>query len=424
MYLRRFCLFCCLAGWFLVTLNALNAQGDNWPTWRGPTDNGFAADARYPIEFDKQHHQLWSAAMPAHAGSTPVVWGDRIFVTAVFPGPSDEVPGTNFARCLDMNGKELWTTKLGKERPGKHKKASGSNSSPVTDGKHVFVYFKSGEFACLDFDGQVVWQTNLQERFGEDTLWWDLGTSPVLTRDHVVVAVVQSGPSYLVAFDKATGEIGWKVDRMLDAPEEANQTYSTPVVIDRGAEQILVMLGADHVTAHRASNGQELWRHGGMNPEQNGYFRSIASAVYSDGIVVVPYARGKTLTALDMNGKVVWETDELGSDVPTPAARDGKVYLLTDRGQFICLDIKTGKQVWQTESPKSRQVFSASPIVTSQSAYLAREDGTVYVVDMQGEQHEIKATNELDEFTIATPVLVDGKVLVRTSEALHCFGSN
>ena len=142
------------------------------------------------------------ADLPGKGASTPVVWGNRIVLTCA-------IDGKNGVLCLDLEGQPVWQKTIGAEKAGKHVKATGCNPSATTDGKHVYVYFKSGDLACLDFAGKIVWQHNLQELFGEDTLWWDLGTSPVLTRDNVVVAVMHSGPSYLVAFDKASGKQAW-----------------------------------------------------------------------------------------------------------------------------------------------------------------------------------------------------------------------
>jgi outer membrane protein assembly factor BamB len=400
-----------------------SVRADNWPTWRGPSGNGIADGSDYPIEFGPQKNHHWTHDLNAMGGSTPIVWGDQILMTYVTSFEN----GKNAVRCYDWQGNVQWERVLGDAVSGKHRKASGCNPSPVTDGKHVFAYYKSGELACLDLAGNVVWTRNLQKDFAEDTLWWDLGTSPVLTREHVVVAVVQSGPSYLAAFDKQTGEVAWKVDRMLDAPEEANQTYSTPVVAEHQGKEWLVVVGADHVTAHQAADGKEIWRVGGLNPTKDGYFRSIASAVVTDGVVVAPYSRGKTLTGIDLaTGKQLWHSDELpSSDVPTPAAENGNVYILSDKGgdkrnQLLCLEAKTGKERWQVEVDR-REDFSSSPTIAGDKAYLAREDGTVYVYQI-GEKPELLATNQLEGFTVATPVLVNNKILIRTDSHLYCFG--
>ncbi|MFM8579494.1 MAG: PQQ-binding-like beta-propeller repeat protein, partial [Planctomycetaceae bacterium] len=237
------------------------ATAADWPNWRGPSQNGIAAGSGYVREWSPESMVLWRVALPGLGASTPAVWGDSILLTC-------GIEGKDAALCIGRDGKERWRTLLGDERPGKHKKATGCNSSPVTDGRHVWVYFKSGELACLSVaDGKERWRTNLQERFGEDTLWWDLGTSPVLTDRAVVVAVMQSGPSYLVAFDRLSGEMLWKHDRLLGAPEEAAQSYSTPVVAKGDAtrgepSEVLFVLGADHVPAHDAADGSELWRVG------------------------------------------------------------------------------------------------------------------------------------------------------------------
>jgi outer membrane protein assembly factor BamB len=410
----------CIVASFLLWAVSPALHADNWPNWRGPQANGVAAAGDYPIEWSvgtdgsAGKNVLWSIDMPGQAGSTPIVWEDKFFITC-------NEDGKNLARCYNWQGQLQWQTAVGDERPGKHRKASGCNSSPVTDGKYVYVYFKSGDLACLDMQGQVVWKTNLQKQFAEDTLWWDLGTSPVLTRDHVVVAVIQSGPAYVVAFDRLTGDVAWKVDRMLNAPDEANQSYSTPLVIDHDGKQLLVVLGADHVTGHDAATGQEVWRVSGFNPTENGYNRSIASPVYADGVIVAPYDRGTSLTAISIDGDVLWRGDAISADVPTPAAADGKVYVCNDQGKLVCLDLRTGDELWSVATSKNRNAFSSSPILAGNRLYVVREDAAAFVFDATG-NHDLLATNQLEGFTVATPVLVDGKILIRTAEHLYCIG--
>ena len=232
-----------LASLCLIAALASPVMAGNWPNWRGPDQNGVATGSGFPTEWSETKNVAWKIELPGKGSSTPVVWGEQIFLTS-------GADGQNVLLSLNRQGKEQWRVLVGKERPGKSKKASGSNPSCVTDGEHVFAYFKSGDLACVDFKGQIVWQTNLQDKYGEDTLWWDLGTSPVLTKAHCVVTVMQTGPSYLVAFEKATGKVIWKEDRNLGAPEEAAQSYSTPVVLSEKGKETLVVLGADHVTAH------------------------------------------------------------------------------------------------------------------------------------------------------------------------------
>lgn len=403
---------------------AAPAFADNWANWRGPNFNGVAPGTGYPTEWSEAENVAWKLELPGRGSSTPIVWDDQIFLTC-------GINGKNTLLAYNLLGKEQWRETIGKERPGKHAKASGCNSSCVTDGKSVFTYFKSGDLASVSPKGKLNWSTNLQERFGEDTLWWDLGTSPVLTKDNCVVAVMQTGGSYLVAFNKTTGELAWKVDRNLEAPEEAAQSYSTPLVLNENGQEILVVLGADHVTCHRADNGQELWRVSGLNPGQDKYFRSIASATFSNGIVVAPYARGGSVTAIKLGGTgdvtdshVVWRKKGDGPDVPTPAAAEGKVYVLSDKGVLTCIEVATGNKVWSGQLEKSRLAFSSSPVLADGKIYVTREDGKTFVL-AQGSEFKVLGSNQLEGGqTVATPVFVNGHILLRTDRHLYCIGTN
>jgi outer membrane protein assembly factor BamB len=395
--------------------------------------DGVAAGTGYVSSWSPTEHVLWKVTLPGLGASTPAVWGDRVIVTCA-------VDGKDAVLCLDRNGKEVWRRELGTEKPGKHKKATGCNPSPVTDGKHVWVYYKSGDLAALNLtDGTVAWQTNLQEKFGADTLWWDLGTSPVLSKQAVIIAVMQTGPSYLVAFDRTSGELLWKQDRMLDAPEEAAQSYSTPVVVAGDAakgepDELLVVLGADHVTAHDAATGRELWRVGGLNPTGNTYFRSIASPVVAGDLVIAPYARGESLTAIRRGGTgnvtgshVAWARTDLGADVPTPAVKDGRIVVCTDKGKVVSLDAATGTTQSTTELPKNRHAYSASPVIVDGRIIVTREDGESTVLAWPAPAAEtipLLGQGVVDEMTVATPVCVDGRILLRTHKDRSANGTS
>ena len=408
---------------FFTFATVSHLMAGNWTSWRGPNGNGVAEGSGYPTEWSDTKNVAWKIELPGRGASTPIVWGDQIFLTC-------GIEGKNGLFAYDMNGKELWQKAIGKERVGKHKKASGCNSSCVTDGTSIFAYFKSGDLAAVSLSGKEIWAMNLQEKFGEDTLWWDLGTSPVLTKDYCVVAVMQTGGSYVVALNKASGDVAWKVERNLDAPKEAAQSYSTPVVLTDKGQEILVILGADHVTAHRTDTGAELWRVGGLNPSQNGFFRSIASAAVSDGIVVAPYARGGSVTGIKLGGHgdvtsshVVWQKQGDGPDVPTPAVANGKAYILSDKGVLTCVAIDSGKVLWTGQTEKHRLAFSSSPILADGKIYLTREDGKTFVL-AQGNEFKVLSENELDgDQTVATPVFVNGHILLRTDAHLYCIGS-
>ena len=155
------------------------AYAQDWPAWRGPDANSVAEAGNYPTEFSATENVLWKVALPGKGSSTPAVWGEKIFVTS-----GDD--GKDGLQCYDFAGQQLWRKTLGQQRTGKHKNGSGSNPSPITDGKNVFVYYKSGTVASFTVDGNLNWQINLQEKYGKDTLWWDLGTSPIFANEQIL----------------------------------------------------------------------------------------------------------------------------------------------------------------------------------------------------------------------------------------------
>ncbi len=413
----------------LLSASSLSLAGD-WPNWRGPHGNGTADGVGYATEWSAEKNIVWKYELHGRGASTPTVAGDTIFVTTT-------IDGQNKIMALGMDGLERWSKTLGAAVEGKPgKDGTGANPSTVTDGTYVFAYFKSGDLGCFSVAGELQWQKNLQAEYGEDSLWWDLGTSPVLTKDAVVIACMQTGPSYVAAFSKADGAVLWKHDRDLGAPEEAAQSYATPVVVDEASGQVIVVLGADHVTAHEAASGKEIWRVGGLNPTNHKYFRSIASAAVSDGIVIAPYARGESLTAIKMGGHgdvtashISWFNQATSGDVPTPAIANGRVFNCRDggdsRGIIDCLDLLTGKTIWSGQVPKNRNTYRSSPTVADGKLYVARQDGTVFVLDAMGSEFKILAQNTIaEEHTVATPVCLDGKIILRTDTHVYLIGNN
>jgi len=398
----------------------------NWPQWRGPAGTGVAAPGAYATEFSADANVRWKVGLPGRGSSTPAVWGDHIFVTCPIDGEDGVV-------CYDFAGEELWREKLGKERDGKHRNGTGSNPSPVTDGEHVVVYFKSGTVACLDVSGALRWQVNLQQLYGKDTLWWDLGTSPVLAAGNAVIAVMQEGESYLVALDLGTGEPAWKQPRQFECARESDQAYTTPVVREIAGREVIVTWGADHLTGHDAETGKPLWSCGGFNPENQGMWRVIASAAVDNEIAVVPYGRGEFLAAVELGDADsditathrLWEKSGLGSDVPTPILVGAHVLLLTDKGDVYFLDKMTGEELWQDKLPRGRDKYYASPVLAGDTLYCAREDGTIMTATIDtsasGGLNDI-VENNMGEPVIATPVPVRDQLLVRGEQHLFLIG--
>ncbi len=393
---------------------------ENWPQWRGPQGTGVAEAGEYPVKFSNTEGVEWKVELPGRGTSTPAVWGDRIFVTS-------PIDGEDGVLCYDMHGKELWRKKLGKERSGKHGNATGSNPSPATDGKNVVVYFKSGTLACFDLDGNEKWKLNLQAKYGKDTLWWDLGTSPLIHGDHVIVAVIQTGDAYLVALDINTGKEIWKTARQYDCPVECDQSYSTPQIVKSDGHDVIVTWGADHLTGHDAADGKLLWECGGFNPKDDGNWRTIASPSVSDGVAIVPHGRGDLLTGLKLEGSgditksaPKWgkEGKTTSADIPTPITTDGKAYVLSDSGHITCFDLKTGNERWSADLPKNRAKFYSSPILAGNKLFCVRQDGAAFVGEVSDDGFKQLASNEMGERMFATPVPIRGKLLLRGDEHL------
>ena len=404
---------------FALTLAfAVSLSADNWPSWRGPNVNGSAAGGTYPVKLTDEAKWAWRVALPGKGCSTPVVWENHIVLTA-------PVEGKDALLAYDWNGKQHWQTVFGKETPGKHRNGSGSNSSAVTDGKAFFVFFKSKTLAAVDFKGKIIWQKDLNS-YGRDTLYWDFGTSPVLTEKHVVMALMRKGNSWLLAYDKRTGELAWKVKRDYQTPTEGDHSYATPVVTKHNGREALLVWGAERFTAHDAANGNILWSCAGFNPQKKSFWVVVSSFVKVGDMAVVPYGRGSKLAGIKLGGKGdvtgthrAWETGA-GSFVPTPAAHEGRVYTVRDRGEVLCTDPKTGDTLWKGQFPKNRASYYSSPSIGDGKIYAAREDGTVFVAGIEG-GFKLLSENDMGERIIASPVPVNSRLLLRGEKHLFCI---
>ena len=425
MRIDTLCLAGCLA-FALLALLALPSQAktDHWPAWRGPADNLSVPAGDFPTKLDPAQNAVWKVDLPGKGSSTPIVWGEHIFLTC-------DIEGEDGVLCYDIKGNKKWQKTLGKQRAPKHRNASGSNPTPVTDGKHVFVYYKSGTVAALDFSGKVVWKLNLQAKYGKDTLWWDLGTSPVLAGDNVVIAVMHAGESYLVALSKKDGGVAWRTLRNFTCERESDQAYTTPIVAEVDGTTQIVTWGADHLTGHTL-DGDQVWSCGGLNPENKPMWRAIASHAISKGHAIVPFGRGDFVAFIKLGGTGdVTESahvgsDEgrgVGSDVPTPVAIDGKAYLLTDKGQVMCYDITSGKRLWKEhfKLPRAASKYFSSPVKAGDLFYFAREDGVVFIARETKGGMQLVSTNPMPGRQIATLVPVNDHILLRSEAGLYYF---
>jgi len=410
-----------------ITLALVNANGAEnlpqqyWPTWRGPLQTGVSSTGSYLSSWTTEENVLWKVDLPGIGCSTPAVFGDKIFVTSG-SGEKDAL------LAFDWDGEQIWSNEVGSQIKGKHRNGSGSNPSPVTDGKFVYCYFKSGNLAAIDFTGKTVWKTNLQQRYGNVSLFWDLGNSPVLTRDSVIVAVMHAGDSYVVSLDKKTGNINWKIDRNYETPVEGDHGYSTPILIERDGVESIIVWGGEHLTAYDVDSGKLLWTCGGFNPDNKTYWVTVSSIVIVDDVAVVPYGRGARLAGIKLGGSGdvteshrLWTVQEKGSFVPTPVAHEGRVYVLRDSGQLVCVDPKTGDTIWEGQFPRRSTKYYSSPVIADGKVYAAREDGVIMVANIK-DGFKFLGENDMQQRLVACPVPVGNKILIRGEEQLFCIG--
>jgi outer membrane protein assembly factor BamB len=398
------------------------AFADNWPQWRGPALNGISAEKNLPLRWGAEENITWKLAMPAFSGSTPIIWGERIFINLA---EGDSL----FLWCVDRTkGQVIWKQSLGSGNV-KMRKQNMSSPSPVTDGRNVYVMTGTGILKGFDFNGKEIWSRDIQKDYGRFGLNWGYASSPLLYGDALFVPVLHGmktdDPSYLLRIDKKTGRTVWKVERPTNAIRESPDAYITPALLRYGNNVEIVLTGGDCVTGHDPATGKELWRANGLNPDNNPFYRIVASPVVFDGIIYAP-TRVKPLTAIKAGGRGditeshrVWQFQN-GPDVPTPVT-DGKYfYIVDDRGVMWCLDAKTGQTVWGPQRIKSG-TYSSSPVLADGKIYVTNEDGLTSVVKA-GPTFELLAENPLNDYCLSSPAVSDGQIFIRTTQYLYCIG--
>ncbi|GMW01544.1 MAG: hypothetical protein AMXMBFR84_26810 [Candidatus Hydrogenedentota bacterium] len=417
---------------------------DNWPQWRGADQSGVSDATGLPETWSESEGIVWRTELPSWSGSSPVVWGDRIYLTTPSRGEGDsarnpngrfESPGGNqiLLLCISKaDGKILWEKELasGNELG---RKGNSSSPTPVTDGQHVWTVTGTGAVTAMTMDGDKVWSKNLQEMYGPFGLNFVYASSPLL-HDGKLIAQVLHGmntddPSYVVALDAKTGDVLWRVERPTDEPSETPDAYNTPTIIQEGDKTRVIVCGGGFVSAHDPDTGAEVWRAGGLNPKNNGNFRTIASAVAVDGMVYAP-TRQRPLLAIKAGGTgdvstshLAWKWDEAyGPDVPTPACDGQYFYMVDDKGVATCLNAKTGDIVWGPEHA-AEGTISASPIVADGKIFITNEAGTTTVI-AAGSTYRKIATNTLpgENHTLSTIAISGNRIYLRTPGHLYCIG--
>lgn len=411
-----------------LTAGVQAAKAEDWPNWRGPSRNGISGETNLPVTWSRTSNVAWTLAMPSFSGSTPIVSGHRIFLNVADDLRSKD-PVTLHLWCVDREtGRLLWQRPLGGGNR-QERKQNMSSPSPVTDGTRVWVMTGTGILKAFDFAGTELWSRDIQHDYGRFGLNWGYGSSPLLYGDALYVQVLHGmhthDPSYLLRIDKASGKTVWRVERPTPAHHESPDAYTTPAVFERGGHAEIVVSGGDVVTGHDPVTGQELWRAGGLNPDNDGSYRIVASPVVAGDLIIAP-TRERPMLALQAGGRgdvtksaFLWSFNS-GPDVPTPVTDGTFVYVVNDRGIMFCLDAKTGRDVY----PRHRLrpgTYSASPVLADGKVYIVNEDGVTSVVKA-GPEFQLLAENEFDDYTLSSPAISGGRIFFRTTKFLWAIG--
>lgn len=409
----------------IASLGHVASAASDWPSWRGANGQASVASGRFPVRWSADK-PAWKVALPGKGTSTPIVVGNQLFLTS----PS---AGQDAVLAFDLDGRKLWETTVGSLADPKHRSlASSCNASPATDGSALYVHFKSGNLAALETNGTLRWKVNLTETFGVEKLFWDSGTSPVVSGDLVLLSRLHDGDSWVAAFDRKTGQIRWRVKRNYQTPPENNNGYATPIVVDHAGKPAVLIWGADHLTAHALADGQLLWSAGGFNPDATGYWPAIATPVVHEDVVVVPVGRDDRpgqarLFGIRLGGSGdvseshrAWRRTDVGVFVAAPAVAGNRAYLLRHKGEVVCIEPATGRTVWTGTLPKAAAPFYASPVVANGILYAAREDGVVFAARV-GETFELLSENPVGERIIASPVPAADRLFLRGDQHLFCI---
>ena len=414
----------------LVMLAATSLQADNWGQWRGPNFNGSTDESNLPTQWSQTENIAWSIAMPGASGSTPVVWGDHVFVST-----TDEKNQTLKAICLDRrNGKVLWQHDVsnGIKQDGRSTYAS---PSPATDGKNVVFFYGTGELITYDFQGQKKWSKNI----GPFAFGWTFSTSPLLFDGKLYMQILQHdvggrNDSCLLALDPETGKELWRKLRPSKARSESLEAFTTPIpYVHQGRKQILIA-GGDALTGHDPETGTELWRWGTWNPERIPHWRLVPSPIAGDGVVLACAPKRDPIYAITAGGEgnlgdagVLWTSRDnrpVSSDVPTPAFYDGDFFVLSDVRKVLSrVEPKTGKIKWTVPTP-GRAKYEASPLAADGKLYLINFDGDVSILSAKdGSVLGTIAMEDDPKGRIRSSVIASqGQLFIKTDTRLFCIG--
>ncbi len=416
----------------------------NWPQFRGPSANGIG-DGSPPLEWNGETGKniRWKTAIPGLGHSSPIIWGDRIFLTSAVPATGepalkvglygdikpvdDEGPQSFIVYCLDRkSGKILWqqTATSGEPKIKRHPKSTHANPTPATDGKHVLAFFGSEGLFAYDMNGKLLWKKDFGVLdagfYMVPSAQWGFASSPIIQGNKVIVQADVQKNAFLTALDVNTGKEIWRTPRS-DVP-----TFGTPAIAPYsapGAAKLQVVVnGWKQIAGYDLETGKELWKMKGEGDIP------VPTPVFADGLVVITNAHGagrpiyaiRTSAAGDITntGAIAWKQDRAGNYMQTPLLDNGLGYFCFDNGVLSVFRLADGERVYQQRLGAGSSGFSSSPVAAGGRLYITNEEGHTFVLQLGGEYKKL-AENDLGETVMATPAIADGVLYIRGRNHLY-----
>ena len=429
----------------LALTATISVSANDWPHWRGPSINGVAASSPLPATWSATNNVAWQAALAGAGVSSPIVSGTRVFVTSQAgdgrrrdgrhptltqqgdPAAAGEMTLSRRIKRADVvfnveafdraSGKRLWIHEVAAEGelPPVHDKHNLSSASPVTDGERVYAWFGTGQIVALDASGKRVWSKNLAKEYGAFDIQWGHASSPALYQDSLILLCYHPGTSYLLALDKRTGAVKWKVDK-----PSGIESYSTPIVVPGPSGPELIVNSSVGVESFDPNTGKSLWTY----PEVNRF--PIPVSMVDNGMLFLSRGyRSSPYMAIRLGGRgditnthVAWRVPTGGPYVSSLVHYQGVIYMSTDNGILSAVDASNGQRLWQE---RVGGTFSASPIAGDGKVYFVSEGGETIVIKA-GRTFELIARNKLDGHFVASPAAGGGRVFLRSDDRVFAVG--
>ena len=383
-----------------------------WARWRGPSGQGIVSGSGYPDSWSGTENVKWKVPVPGSGNSSPIVWGDRIYVTTAYDGGRRlSVIAVNRA-----DGTKLWETFApdGRTPHGAHYKNGYASATPATDGQRVYASFGSRGLLALDMAGKQVWFRDL----GQMDAYHGTAGSPLLYKDRLILYQDQSRNSFIAAFDTRTGKTLWTT------PREADAGWGTPIAVHVVDHDEIIVNGQLKVQAYNPDTGAELWSCSGTT------YEVIPTPVVGYGMVFCSSGRAGPTLAIRPGGRgdvtrshLAWTSPRGSPFVPSPILYGEHLYMVNDMQSIVTsFEATSGKVMWQNRLGVSRREgFSASPVAVDGKVFFTNDEGETFVLKA-GPTFELLRTNRIGEGTLATPALVDGKWYIRTERSLFAIG--